>query len=103
MILSENSIFFFLKNESVLNLKARKEVKIMKNKKLLIAGVLAAFLMLAVPFAVASVDSEDVNAADTGPVAMIGETSYNTIQDAISVAKSGDTIEILNDFHQVKR
>ena len=35
----------------------------MKNKKmLLIAGVLAAFLMLAVPFAVASVDSEDVDA-----------------------------------------
>ena len=38
----------------------------MKNKKmLLIAGVLAAFLMLAVPFAVASVDSEDVDGADT--------------------------------------
>ena len=34
------------------------------NKMLLFAGVLAAFLMLAVPFAVASVDSEDVDAAD---------------------------------------
>ena len=67
MILSENSIFFFLKNEAVLNLKARKEVNIMKNKKMLLfAGVLAAFLMLAVPFAVASVDSEDLYAAFSG-------------------------------------
>lgn len=99
MILSENSIFFFLKNESVLNLKARKEVNIMKNKKMLLfAGVLAAFLMLAVPFAVASVDSEDVDAAESDPVAMIGDSPYNTIQDAITAAEAGDTIEILKNF-----
>ena len=99
MILSENSIFFFLKNESVLNLTARKEVNIMKNKKmLLIAGVLAAFLMLAVPFAVASVDSEDVDAGSTTNVARIGVTEYATLQDAITAADSGATIEILNDF-----
>ncbi len=98
MILSENSIFFFLKNEAVLNLKARKEVNIMKNKKLLIAGVLADFLMLAVPFAVVSFDNEDVDADSTTNVARIGETSYNTIQEAITAAVSGDTIEILKNF-----
>jgi len=64
MILSENSIFFFLKNEAVLNLKARKEVNIMKNKKmLLIAGVLAAFLMLAVPFAVVALNDDGTDAS----------------------------------------
>ena len=39
----------------------------MKNKRtLLFAGILAAFLMLAVPFAVASVDSEDSYATFSG-------------------------------------
>ncbi len=98
MILSENSIFFFLKNEAVLNLKGRKEVNIMKNKKmLLIAGVLAAFLMLAVPFTVASVDSEDVDAADTGPVAMIGDNSYDTLEGAINASTAGQTIKIMKN------
>ena len=89
MILSENSILFFLKNKSVLNLKARKEVNIMKNKKmLLIAGVLAAFLMLAVPFVVASVDSEDVDAAATEP--WIADGKANTIDELKKELSDGD-------------
>ena len=89
MILSENSIFFFLKNESVLNLKARKEVNIMKNKKmLLIAGVLAAFLMLAVPFAVASVDSEDSYAEATEPWTADGKA--NTVDELKKELSDGD-------------
>ncbi len=106
MILSENSIFFFLKNEAVLNLKARKEVNIMKNKKmLLIAGVLAAFLMLAVPFTVASVDSEDLYATDSTIVDWTPFTSNSendaiiTINGTVTVSKPielGDGDKILN-------
>ena len=69
----------------------------MKNKKLLIAGVLAAFLMLAVPFAVASVDSEDSYASGSEPVAMIDDASYNTLQEAIDAAESEDTIIVQRD------
>ena len=70
----------------------------MKNKKLLFIGVLTAFLMLAVPFAVISFDAEDVDADSTTNVARIGVNEYETLQAAITEAKSGDTIEILNDF-----
>ena len=95
MILSENSIFFFLKNEAVLNLKARKEVNIMKNKKmLLIAGVLAAFLMLAVPFAVASADSEDAYGAegDQSEDALVDIWSpFEGEKDDVTITISEDT------------
>ena len=46
----------------------------MKDKKLLFIGVLTAFLMLAVPFAVISFDAEDVDADSTTNVARIGVT-----------------------------
>jgi len=56
--------------------------EIMKNKKLLFIGVLTAFLMLAVPFAVISFDAEDVDA--TGDyVAEVGDTDYPTLKGAI--------------------
>ena len=69
----------------------------MKNKKLLFIGVLTAFLMLAVPFAVVSFDAEDVDA--TGDyVAEVGDAGYLTLKGAIDAAESGDTIKILKDF-----
>jgi|GEM_PF-1861230 len=46
----------------------------MKNKKLLFIGVLAAFLMLAVPFAVVSVDTESADAGESISPINVGDT-----------------------------
>ena len=77
--------------------------EIMKNKKLLFIGVLTAFLMLAVPFAVVSFDVDNVDATD-GPdstesgseiepnyIVAIGETSYESVQGAINATETMDT------------
>ncbi len=63
----------------------------MKNKKLLFIGVLTAFLMLAVPFAVASVDSEDVDAADSTIVDWTSFTS-DSEEDAIITVNGTVTV-----------
>ena len=72
----------------------------MKNKtKLLFAGILAAFLMLAVPFAVVAFDADDINAENVDInseyVAMIGESGYDSVQEAIDAAKIGDVVRLI--------
>ncbi len=63
----------------------------MKNKRtLLFAGILAAFLMLAVPFAVVSFDAEDADAIGEGKI-KIDDAEYETIQDAIDSLADNET------------
>jgi len=72
----------------------------MKNKtKLLFVGILAAFLMLAVPFAIVAFDADDINAENVDInseyVAMIGESGYDSVQEAIDAAKIGDVVRLI--------
>gem|GEM_PF-692264 len=69
----------------------------MKNKKMLLfAGVLAAFLMLAVPFAIVTFDSDD-SVADEVNVATIGDLGYTSLQTAFDEANNGDVVTLISD------
>ena len=61
----------------------------MKNKKLLFIGVLTAFLMLAVPFAVVSVDAES---ADASVVESTG------LQQLVNNTEAGGTLTLDRDY-----
>ena len=89
-----------MSNPSDYNVHDSEGGEIMKNKKMLLfAGVLAAFLMLAVPFAVVSIDADDLDAENVDInseyVAMIGEFGYNSVQEAIDAAKIGDVVRLI--------
>ena len=80
----------------------------MKNKKLLFIGVLTAFLMLAVPFAVISFDADDVVAADgdsTGEITVTDEDSLKgaLLNSSINIIKVQGMIELSKGLVQVER
>ena len=80
----------------------------MQNKHKLVCAMgitlLAAFCFIAVGMLDDSSTSENnvtLSAADDAPVAKIGNVEYYYLEDALEVAKSGDTVVLINDYEMV--